>query len=58
MIVWDGMELIGLAIIVIAAVVWGIGYIFLKVGGGISERRKKRWERLAEKKEKQDDGKG
>lgn len=49
MIVWNGMDLIGLILGIVFIVAMILVCIISKVLGGFGERRKKRWEKTAKK---------
>ena len=57
MIVWNGMDLIELILGIVLIVAMLLGCIISKVFGGFGfgKRRQKRWERLAEKRDKNED---
>lgn len=49
MIVWNGMDLIGLILLIVFTVVILLGCVISKIFGGFGKRRQKRWERIANK---------
>ena len=55
MIVWNGMDIIGLIILGLIFICIILLTIVLTLGSKISEHRKKRWERLTNKEIENDD---
>lgn len=49
MVVWDGMDLIGLAVLGVLIIIWILIQVFLLFNGHWEKSRKKRWERMAKK---------
>lgn len=55
-IVWDGMDLIGLAVLGVLAVIWIILKVCLYVRARVGDRQQTRWERTAKKEGDDQDG--
>lgn len=58
MIVWDGLDLIGLILLIVFIVVILLGCVISKIFGGFGKCRQKRWERMADKEVENESGNG